>query len=72
MREKKYIFEGSVLVELMAKLKKKGILVRHYDDERVCDYIRMTVGTHDEMERVLVALLEIENSYAGCKLSVTA
>ncbi len=58
--------------ELTAKLKKKGILVRHYDDERVCDYIRMTVGTHDEMERVLVALLEIENSYAGCKLSVTA
>ena len=58
--------------ELTAKLKKKGILVRHYDDERVCDYIRMTVGTHDEMERVLVALLEIENSYAGCKLSITA
>ena len=46
--------------ELTAKLKKKGILVRHYDDERIRDYIRMTVGTHDEMERVVDALVEIE------------
>ena len=49
--------------ELCSELKKRGILVRHYDDERICDYIRMTIGTHAEMRRVIQALMQIEKNY---------
>lgn len=55
--------------ELAAELKKNGILVRHYDDERISDYIRMTVGTHEEMARVVDTLIEIEKGYMASKIT---
>lgn len=45
--------------ELYAKLKDKGVLVRHFGKERIKDYIRVTVGTKEEMNAFLNAVKEI-------------
>lgn len=45
--------------ELYKKLKKKGILVRHFADERTAEYIRITIGTKEQMKCLLDALGEI-------------
>ena len=45
--------------ELCKELKKRGILVRHYKDERINNYLRITIGTEKEMQRVLSQLDEI-------------
>ena len=36
--------------ELFKALKEKGIYVRHWDAERISQYLRITVGTREEME----------------------
>jgi histidinol-phosphate aminotransferase len=41
------------------RLRERGILVRHFDDEGLREGVRVTVGTDDEMDRLLVALAEI-------------
>lgn len=41
---------------LYAALKKKGILVRHFDVARIQDYVRISIGTHKDMARLLAAL----------------
>lgn len=33
------------------RLKEKGILVRHWSDPRISDYVRITIGSEEEMER---------------------
>ncbi len=35
--------------ELYLKLKKNGILIRHFNKDRISDYIRITIGTKDEI-----------------------
>ena len=45
--------------ELYLKLKEKGILIRHFDKERISDYNRITVGSREEMEAFLKAVREI-------------
>ncbi len=45
--------------DLASKLREKGILIRRFDKERIVDYVRITIGTPDQMERVLMALEEI-------------
>ncbi|MBQ2740760.1 MAG: histidinol-phosphate transaminase [Clostridia bacterium] len=45
--------------ELYLKLKEKGILVRHFAQERICEYNRITVGSPKEMETLVKALKEI-------------
>jgi histidinol-phosphate aminotransferase len=35
------------------KLKERGILVRHFDAEKVRDYVRITIGTQEDMQRLL-------------------
>lgn len=45
--------------ELYAALRDRKILVRLYEREPVAGWVRITVGTHDQMERLLEALGEV-------------
>ena len=45
--------------ELYEKLKDRGILVRHFGNPRISDYIRMTIGTDDQMATCLAAIRAI-------------
>lgn len=44
---------------LYESLRAKGILVRHFNDERIAEYIRITIGTDAEMGRLLSAIDQI-------------
>ena len=45
--------------EIYRKLRERGILVRHFDGPRICQYNRITVGSHEQMEALVAALKEI-------------
>ena len=45
--------------ELYLALKERGILVRHFSQERICDYNRITVGSRKEMEILVKTIGEI-------------
>ena len=44
---------------LLDGLREKGILVRWWDDPRIRDYLRITVGTDEEMDALCQALSEL-------------
>ncbi len=48
----KYVFE---------ELKKRKIFVRYWNKPVICDYLRISIGTDDEMDRLFTALEEILN-----------
>lgn len=48
--------DGKLLYE---KLKKRGILVRRFDSERIKEYLRITVGTREQMQALIENLKEI-------------
>lgn len=48
----KYIFE---------ELKKRNIFVRYWNKPIICDYLRISIGTDEEMDRLFNALEEIIN-----------
>ena len=50
--------------KLYSILKDKGILVRHFSIKRIEDYVRITVGTQEETEKLLEAIEEILTEYA--------
>lgn len=45
--------------ELYAALKERGILVRHFDNERISDYNRISIGTPEQMQTLLDVLAEL-------------
>ena len=45
--------------ELYKKLKERGILVRHFCDERIKDFVRVSVGTRAQMDEFLNAVQKI-------------
>jgi histidinol-phosphate aminotransferase len=46
-------------VELQKELRKHDIYVRHFDAERIDNYLRITIGTDDEMDSLLALLKNI-------------
>ncbi len=48
--------------ELHAKLKKNNIYVRYFDKPRISEYLRITIGTDDEMDMLIMAIEEIVKS----------
>lgn len=42
--------------ELFLALRQEGIIVRHWNKERIDQYLRITIGTEDQME-VLIQFL---------------
>ena len=45
--------------EMMAKLRKKGIIVRRFEKERIADFLRITIGTEAQMETLLKEVRQI-------------
>ncbi len=45
--------------EFYKELKERKILVRHFGNERICQYNRITVGTREQMDRFLEVTKEI-------------
>ncbi|MBQ9113799.1 MAG: histidinol-phosphate transaminase [Clostridia bacterium] len=45
--------------ELYKELKSRGVLVRHFSGERIKDYVRITVGTAEQMQILLEKTAEI-------------
>lgn len=52
--------------EIVDSLKHQHILIRHYEDERISDYIRITIGTRKQMVEVLHALHGILEAHHAC------
>ena len=51
--------------DLCDRLKKEGILTRHFADKLLTKYLRITIGTRQEMDVVLVAIKEILSNADG-------
>lgn len=45
--------------EIYLRLKEKGVLIRHFDSERLCQYNRITVGSAEQMEILIDKLKEV-------------
>lgn len=55
-------YEGNMARNDIAKaLRDRGIIVRCFDAERIKDYMRISIGTDEEMETMIKALKEILN-----------
>ena len=53
--------------ELYLKLKARGILVRHFTANAICQYNRITVGTREQMDKMLDVTADILNEKENSK-----
>lgn len=57
-----FVFTKSPKIDggkLYEELKKRRILVRHFDKDRISEYLRVTIGTKAQMEAFIAAVKEI-------------
>lgn len=57
-----FVLAGSPQIsggDLYARLKERGILVRYFDTDRLRPYVRITVGTREQMDALRTAIKEI-------------
>lgn len=52
--------------ELYQKLKERGILVRWFDAARIQDYVRITIGTWEQMQTLIDEIAHILQETGGC------
>jgi histidinol-phosphate aminotransferase len=52
-------YPGKPGAELFAGLRERGILVRHFGKPGISDFLRVSIGTDDEMDRFLEACKEL-------------
>ncbi len=45
--------------EIYLRMKKKGVLIRHFDTPRLCQYNRITIGSREQMEIFLEKINEV-------------
>jgi histidinol-phosphate aminotransferase len=60
--EANYLFlrrDGIEGIQLYQKLRGAGILVRHFNSPRICDFIRLSIGMPKDMKKVIEVLGEI-------------
>ncbi len=48
---------------IFEKLKEKHIFVRHFSSERICNYLRISIGTNEEMKRLIDEIEKIIEEY---------
>ena len=53
--------------ELAKQLKERGILIRHFEKDRIRDYIRVTIGTEEQMNAFLTEVKAILEGEANKK-----
>ena len=45
--------------DIYKKIKEKGILIRHFNTPGIEDFVRITIGTHQQMEELKKAFLDL-------------
>lgn len=51
---------------LYSALKARGVLVRHFNKPRIAEYVRITIGTPEQMEALYAAIEDILKGGAPC------